>query len=129
MKESFLELLEEIEDFIEDFCEQIFRTRKKSTHKVKKLKLYGTEVSVRLAFVFAERVENLLKLIFGCSICVSAIVSSFWGLTGLSDLLKVLINSLFGRIVMFTIGFCYLIIGVWKILHLKKTPLNKRKKS
>ena len=39
MKESFLELLEEIEDFIEDFCEQIFRTRKKSTHKVKKLKL------------------------------------------------------------------------------------------
>lgn len=114
------EIWEEFLDFVEDFYKDIFRKKVKRAKKLKKIKLYGTFVSVRPAYAFAERVENLLKIIFGGSIIVSSAVASFWGFTGLSDLLKILIGTIFGRIVMIVIGFSYFTVGIWKTFYLKK---------
>lgn len=125
MREFFEELFDELTDFWEDFFEQVFHKKPVKEKQKKKISLYGTSVFVRPAYVFAERVENFLKSIFGLSIVVSALISSFWGLLGLSDLIKILIHSIIGRVIMVVIGFSYFIIGVWKIAHLKnkvKTP-------
>ena len=111
---------EEFVDFVEDSFEHLFKKKKFKIKKLKKINLYGTLLSVRPAYAFAERVENLLKLIFGFSILISAIYSSFWGFTRTSELLEYLISSLFGRLFMIIIGSSYLIIGIWKTVHLRK---------
>lgn len=114
------EFLEEFLDFFEDLGEIVFRKKPKKVRKPREITLYGTIVKVKPAYVFADRIENSLKTIFGFSILVSAIIASFWGLTGLSELLDILIKSILGRVIMLVIGFSYFIIGVWKIAHLKK---------
>ena len=118
---EFLEdLFEEFLDFWEDLAETIFHFKSKKERRARKVLLFGKVVAVRPAFVFAERIENLLKIIFGVSISVSAITAVFWGVTGLSDLLKMLINNFLGRVFMFIIGFSYFLIGLWKLSHIKK---------
>lgn len=114
------DLTDEVEDFWEDFLEHATGKKAKKIHKKKEVMLYGTAVLVRPAYIFAERIDNLLKIIFGASVMISAIVSSIWGFTGLSDLLDFLIHSLVGRTILFLIGTSYLILGIWKFFHLHK---------
>lgn len=118
-RKAWKELKEEAEDFFDDFYEDIFK-KKKLHKKLKTVKLYGANVAVRPAYLFAERIESSLKIVFGISIIISGVVASFWGFTRTSVLLGTLINSLLGRILMIVIGFSYFIIGLWKVLHLHK---------
>ena len=118
LPEPLEELFEEAEDFFEDLFENIFVKRKFKFKKLKKIKLYGTIVAVRPAFLFAERIESLLKILFGFSILISGIIASFWGFTRLSDLMTALITSFVGRIIII-IGFSYFLLGIWKLSKIK----------
>lgn len=118
MGDFFEEIGEEIEDFFEDYKGHILRKESKSPPSERKVVRNGVLVTVRPAYIFAERIDNLLKIIFGISICLSAITATFLGFTKLSDLLEVLINTLPGRTLMFVIGASYLMTAVWRALHL-----------
>jgi hypothetical protein len=117
LKKALKELSEEAEDFFDDFLEGF---PKKPVHKLKPVRLYGASIMVRPAYVFAERVENILKFIFGVSITISALLAAFWGFTRTSELLETLIGSIAGRLFMLLIGLSYLIIGIWKLFNLHK---------
>ena len=91
------EFLEEAEDFFDDFYEDFFK-KKRVKKQLRKAKIFGTTVAVRPAYLFAEKVENVLKVIFGISIFISGLMASFWGFTRTSELLTALINSFTGRI-------------------------------
>ncbi len=114
----FEEFIDEISDVFEDTFELLVH-HKHSTPKVyKSTRVDGTLVKVRPAYLFAERIENSLKLIFGVSIMFSAVTASFVGFTSLSGLLEELIDTLWGKSVMIIIGASYTIIGLWKVLRL-----------
>ena len=114
-KKAWKELKEEAEDFYEDFFE------KKEVHKkLRKVKLHGTNILVKPAYVFAQRIEGLMHFIIGSSIFVSSLMATFWGFTRTSELLTALINSIYGRIVMVIIGFSYFVLGIWKMFNLGK---------
>ena len=119
LRKAWEEILEEAEDFFDDFYEDIFKKRK-AKKQLRKVKFYGTDALVRPAYVFAERVENFLKIIFGISIFISGILATFVGFTRTSELLEILIKSTIGRILIVIIGFSYFILGLWKVLHLHK---------
>lgn len=110
---------EEAADFFEDFWEHLNRKQPKKIFKKKTIVLNGLSITVRPAYVFAERIDNLLKILFGLSIAVSAITASFLGVIGLSDLIEILIFTLPGRIIMLAIGLSYMTIAFWKLLHLQ----------
>jgi len=112
------ELKEEAADFFEDFWEHLSKHKPKVPFKKKIANVNGIAISVRPAYLFAERVDNLLKVLFGISITISALTATFLGFSSLSDLLEILIFSLIGRFIMFTIGISYLTIALWKLLHL-----------
>ena len=58
-KKAWKELKEEAEDFYEDFFE------KKEVHKkLRKVKLHGTNILVKPAYVFAQRIEGLMHFWF-----------------------------------------------------------------
>lgn len=118
LREFYEELGEEVTDFFEDFREHV--THQKPTHPTAKREMVvnGVTMTVRPAYIFAERIDNLLKIIFGGSIIISAFTSSFLGFTKLSDLLDVLIFTFWGRMTMVLIGASYLIIASWKLMHL-----------
>ena len=120
MGDFFEELFDEAEDFFEDFFEHLLERRPKEPSKKKTLVVNGVAVAVRPAYVFAERVDNALKGIFGVSIFISAVTASFLGFSSLSELLDALIFSFWGRAVMLIIGLSYLLIAVWKFMHLGK---------
>lgn len=119
IKKAWDELVEEAEDFFDDLYEDIFQ-KKKPQKKLKQIKVYGMSVMARPAYVFAERVENVLKLVFGVSIFVSGVIATFWGFTRTSVLLEALIRSIYGRILIVIIGISYFILGLWKLFHLHK---------
>lgn len=114
----FHEIWEEFEDFFEDLSEHLFHYKPK--HKIPKRNVVigGVQTAVRPAYLFAERLDNNLKLLFGVSMIISAITASFFGYSTLSELLKELITSVPGRIFMFAIGTSYFITALWKLLHL-----------
>lgn len=114
------EIGEEIVDFFEDIIEGLFSIYPHTSRKNRTLLVNGVLKKVRPAYVFAERLENILKLMFGYSIFVSAFVSSFWGFSGLSGLLTVLITSIAGRVCMMIIGISYMLLATWKLLHIKR---------
>lgn len=118
IKDAFEELSEEAEDFFEDFFD-LFK-KKKISRPLKEVDWFGSTVSVRPAYLFAEKIESLLKIIFGVSIFISAIFASLYGFASTSQLLKTLIVSYLGRIVLAFVGLSYLIIGLWKLLNLPK---------
>lgn len=113
------ELWDEISDFFEDFFEHLTKRKPSKPKKEKTAVIDGTLMSVRPAYVFAERVDNLLRILFGASIIISAVTATFLGFTSISELLSVLINNLWGRAILFVIGASYLVIAVWKLFHLK----------
>lgn len=120
LKEFFEELLDEVSDFFEDYAEHLFGKKPKHPPKEKRAVVDGALVVVRPAYLFAERIDNLLKIVFGVSIFISAITATFLGFSTLSALLDVLINSLWGRSIMIVIGISYVLTAFWKILHLGK---------
>lgn len=120
-KEFFGELWEEAEDFFDDFAEHFFNRPRPRKIEWRKVYLNGVITRVRPAYLFAERLDNTLKLIFGISMCISAITATFLGFSTLSQLLEVLISTISGRILMFIIGLSTLTTGVWKMIHLSPT--------
>ena len=76
LKKAWEEILEEAEDFFDDFYEDIFR-KKKFNVKIKQVKMYGTSIAVRPAYIFAQRIEGLLHFIIGISVFISAMYASF----------------------------------------------------
>lgn len=115
------ELWDEITDFIEDFWEHLTKKKPKEPSETRTMVVGGISRSVRPAYLFAERIDNYLRIFFGGSIIFSALSASFFGFASLSDLVEILIFTFWGRIIAFLIGTSYLIIGFWKILHLGKT--------
>jgi len=107
---------EELSEEIADFFKLV---RKGKVKKLRKVYLYGSLIAVRPAYILAERVENILKMIFGFSILISAIIAAGWGFTRLAILLDVLISSWAGRIILIIIGLSYLVIGMWKMGNIK----------
>lgn len=118
LKDFWEELTDEIEDFVEDYAEHLFRKKPTRTPKEKKAVVNGALVVVRPAYLFAERVDNILKVVFGISLCISAFTATFLGFASLSQLVEVLINSFLGRSLMFVIGASYLLTSFWRLLHL-----------
>lgn len=118
IKEFFTEFWDEISDFGEDFYEHLFRIEPQEDIPQKDAVINGIKVKVRPAYLFAERIDNILKVIFGLSIIISGITATFLGFLSLSDLAETLINTLVGRILMVLIGLSYGVVGLWRILHL-----------
>jgi hypothetical protein len=117
MSELWDEIWDEFTDFFEDFWEHLKRTPQEGV-KSKTAVVGGVKVAVRPAYLFAERIDSLIKIVFGISLTVSAFTATFFGFASLSQLVEVLINSVAGRLIMFTIGVSYLVIAFWKLLHL-----------
>lgn len=113
----FDEIIDEVDDFIEDFAEHFGKKPRKQIRE-REVTINGVATRVRPAYIFAERIDNVLKIIFGLSILISATTSSFLGIETLSGLLDVLITTFWGRFLMVLIGFSYFIIAFWKLLHL-----------
>lgn len=110
----FEEIWDEAKDFFEDIWEHLTE-KDEEKHKDSAVVAERT----KLAYNFTERVDSLMKIVFGISILVSAVISSIWGFTTFSDLIKALIESVFGRIVLSIIGLSYLINGIWRMFHVK----------
>lgn len=117
MSEFLEELWDEFTDFFEDFFEHAFRKPKKAK-QTRTILSGGVEVKVRPAYIFAERVDNVIKIIFGLSIAISAFTVTFFGFASLADLVDMLIATLWGRVFMFVIGTSYVIIAAWKLFHI-----------
>lgn len=121
VREFWEDLQEEFYDFFDDYFEHFTKRRTHpEAHTQRNVVLHGMVVAVRPAYVFAERIDTLLKILFAVSIVLSAITSTFLGFIKLSDLLEVLINTLWGRSCMFVIGMSYLLSALWKLIHLGK---------
>lgn len=113
------EIFEEAADFFEDFIE-VFTKKEVHPHGTRKANIGGRIEIVRPAYIFAERLDHLLKIVFGASIFISAFTATFVGFVKLSDLLEFLINSYPGRFLMIVIGLSYFLLGVWKLINLDK---------
>lgn len=120
MKDFFEELWDEFEDFVEDFYDHILKKPSKETYNKKTAVIDGKLATIRPAYLFAERVDNAIRILFGASIVISAVTSSFIGFSSLPELVQVLISTILGRVIMLVIGFSYLSIALWKIMHLNK---------
>jgi hypothetical protein len=120
MGHFFSEIWDEADDFFEDIFEGIFNKQPRKEVPKKIAVVNGVETAVRPAYLFAERLDNLLKLIFGISIVVSGCTATFLGFTKLSDLLDTLISTVPGRIIMVMIGLSYFILALWKLARLKE---------
>lgn len=118
LKELIEEIQEEAADFWEDVSEHLFKGKKlpATIEKTNALPLS----TIRPAYLFADRVDSLIKILFGVSIIVSGIGAAFWGFSSISDLVKALVDSLLGRLVLVIVGLSYLITGIWKFFHLHK---------
>lgn len=122
---SFLdEIGEEATDFFEDFWEHFT----KKTPDVKKrayvLSSDETHRLVRPAYLFAQRIDSTLGIIFGISIVVSALTATFLGFSTLSQLLYFLIYSFIGRVAMFIIGISYLLNAMWRLMHIGEKQME-----
>lgn len=91
--------MEEAKDFFEDIFELLFE-RDHDKHK----DTLAVHERTRLAYLFTVRIDSLMKIIFGASIFVSAIVASVWGITAVSDMVNILISSIYGRGILIFIG-------------------------
>lgn len=118
LKDFWEEFTDELSDFFEDYAEHLFKKRPTRIPKEKTAVINGALVAVRPAYLFAERIDNLLKIIFGISLCISAFTATFLGFSSLSQLVDVLTNSIPGRSIMFVIGASYLLTAFWRMLHL-----------
>lgn len=119
ISDNFEQIGEEAVDFFKNFFKPS-KYEEKDLEKYRHASIYGFVGLVRPAYIFAERLDNLLKVVFSISIIASALVASVWGFTRLSELIEFLINTIAGRILLFIIGLSYLLIAVWKLIHLNE---------
>jgi len=122
------DFLEEFADFWQELLEDLHLFKHKKKPPLREVDVYGQTQFLRPAFIFAEKVENVLKIVAGVSIVISGIMATFWGFTGTGEILKALINSSLGRILIVIIGSSYFIIGLWKLLNLNKKKIVKPEK-
>lgn len=122
IRAALREIREEFVDFVEDYNDLLRRRGPRSDINKKTAVIKGELAEIRPAYLFAERIDNLIKVLFGVSILISAITSSFVGFASLSQLVDTLIDSIPGRIAMVVIGLSYLMIATWKLLHLNQPP-------
>lgn len=108
------EIIEEAKDFFEDIFEHLFE---KETGK--KIDTAAETVRTQGAYHFTERVDSLIKVIFGVSILISALVASVWGFVAVGDMVRELVSSLWGRGILIFIGVCYVVNGLWRMFHAK----------
>lgn len=108
------EFFEEAGDFFEDIFEHFFE---KDEEKKKK----GTSLTERTkhAYHFTERVDSFMKMIFGASILISAVIATTWGFASVGDIVKAFVESWIGRIALVIIGISYFVNGLWRFLHKK----------
>lgn len=121
MRDFLAEIWDEAEDFFDDFGEFFFLRKRSRKINPRLITLNGVTTVVRPAYLFAERLDNLLKLVFGISMCISAITATFLGYSTLSQLLASLITNPFGRVIIFIIGLSTLTTGTWKLISLSPT--------
>jgi len=110
----FEEIWEEAGDFFEDIWEHLFEK-----DKYKQRDASYIQRRTLLAYQFTERIDNLIKIIFGISIFISAVVSAVWGFTAMGDMVKILLTSYIGRFFLILIGISYAANGTWRLLHRK----------
>lgn len=122
MRALIAEIKEEFVDFIDDYNDLIRRRPSKKQLAKKAAVIRGELTFIRPAYLFAERVDNGIKILFGVSVVISALTSTFFGFASLSGLVETLIKTAPGRILLFVIGFSYVIIALWKTLHLNAKP-------
>lgn len=108
----FEEFFDEGKDFFEDIFEHLFE-KDEEKHK----DTASIERRTHMAFLFTERIDSLMKIIFGISIFIFAIIASVWGFTALGDLVRGLLSSLLGRSILIILGISYLINGFWRLFH------------
>lgn len=109
------EFFEEGADFFEDIFEHFFEHDEKRKKQGQSL----TE-RTRHAYQFTERVDSFMKIVFGASIIVSAVIASVWGFASVSAVVEAFVSSFPGRFVLLIIGVSYLVNGVWRFFHSKK---------
>lgn len=109
------DFFEEAGDFFEDIFEHLFERDEEKRKK-------GVSLAERTkhAYHFTERVDSLMKMIFGGSIVVSAFIASAWGFASVGDVVRAFIDSWPGRIVLTIIGVSYFLNGLWRFFHSKK---------
>lgn len=108
------EFIEEGAEFFEDIFEHFFE------HDESKKK-HGNALLTRTkhAYHFTEKVDSIIKMVFGASILVSALAATAWGFASVGDLVKSFVESWPGRIVLLVIGVSYLVNGLWRLFHNK----------
>lgn len=109
------EFIDDAKDFFEDIFEHLFENNDEKKKK-------GVTLTERTkhAYHFTERVDSLIKMIFGSSIIVSAFIASAWGFASIGDVVKAFVDSWPGRIVLVFIGISYFLNGLWRLFHSKK---------
>ena len=65
---------------------------------------------------FAERVRGGVFFVFGLSAMAAAVIASTSGVLELQVIVHQLIESAWGRVLLFLIGIAYFIAGSWRIL-------------
>jgi hypothetical protein len=110
----FAELADEGADFFEDLGEALFRRKRTREREPIRTNLYGTKTLVKPAYLFARRVNGLVKTVAGVSVLGSAIFATVWGYASTKDLMALLLDSLAGRIVAVVLGLSMLTVGLWE---------------
>ena len=111
----FEEIIEEGKDFFEDIFEHLFERKENIKSKDSPSVIERT----KLAYQFSERIDSMMKIVFGGSILISGVVASVWGFASVGDLVKTFVSSWPGRFVLLIIGISYLINGFWRFFHTK----------
>lgn len=108
------EFIDEFKDFFEDLYDHLF-----DKQKLAQIDQQTLIARTQNAYHFTERFDGLMKMIFGLSVIISAIISAVWGFAGLGDIVKMLVTSLLGRFALVFIGTSYLINGYWRLINRK----------
>ena len=112
------EIFDDASDFFEDIYENLFEREALSR------KDHSAVVArTKHAYQYTERVESVLKMIFGISIVVSAIVATVWGFSSVGEMVKALVSSWYGRLALSIIGVSYFLNGLWRYLHIQSKDI------
>lgn len=117
----FEEILEEGKDFFEDLFEHL--TEKKPG---KEKDLLTARERTRFAYLFSERIDSFMKMLFGTSIIVSALIASVWGIPAVGDMVRMFVTNIIGRLILIVIGISYIINGLWRQFYVMKESKTSR---
>lgn len=112
LRKDLRKLAEGFLDDVDDFCCIIFKKRRKIHKRMKK----GMGKQGKPAYSASERIRGFLYVIIGASLVLTAIIASRYGVTGIGDLLNLLINTWWGRLLILLIGAANLMYGLYKLI-------------